>query len=143
MRALIIVVLIALLVFLGYILFRNDGGLSLNNSPTPTVSVTATPTPTATITATPAISGPKMTVYAYFGNSRLNPDIMDCSLVFPVARQVPQTQAVARAALNELFTGPNADEKALGFYTSINSGVQIQSLTIENGVAKADFAVSA
>lgn len=79
-----------------------------------------------------------MTVKAYFNNSILDPEA-SCNKVYPVDRVVPKTQAVARAALTELLKGVTEGEKNAGFYTSINPGVKIQSLTIENGVAKVDF----
>ena len=46
---------------------------------------------------------------------------------------------MGRASLEELFKGPTDTEKNAGFSTSINPGVKIQSLTIENGTAKVDF----
>jgi spore germination protein GerM len=78
-------------------------------------------------------------VEAYFSNANLNPNIMDCSLVFPVVREVPKTQDLVRAALNETLAGPRWDEKNAGYDTAINSGVMIRSFSIENGVARADF----
>jgi len=77
-------------------------------------------------------------VYAYFNNSRMDPEA-SCNKVFPVEREVPKTQAIARAAIEELLKGPTEAEKSQDFFTSINSGVKIQKLTIENGVAKIDF----
>lgn len=79
-----------------------------------------------------------MTVKAYFNNSQMDPEV-SCNKVFPVERIVPKTQAVARAALEELLKSVTDAEKKAGFYTSINSGVKIQSLAIENGTAKVDF----
>jgi hypothetical protein len=79
-----------------------------------------------------------ITVAAYFSNNKLDPEI-SCNKVFAVGRQVPQTTAVARAALEQLLSGPTSAEKDSGFFTSINNGVKIQSLTIENGIAKVDF----
>ena len=52
---------------------------------------------------------------------------------------MPKTTLVARAALTQLLVGPTNMEKNAGLFTNINSGVTIQSLTIENGVAKVDF----
>lgn len=83
-------------------------------------------------------SGETMTVKAYFMNDNLDPQI-SCDKVFSVQRTVPKTQAVAIAALEELLKGPTNEEKSSGFNTAINDGVKIQSLTIENGVAKVDF----
>ncbi len=85
-----------------------------------------------------APTGETMQVQAYFSNNNLDPQIT-CKNVFPVVRVVPKTLAVARAALQELLEGPMPQEQADGYQTSINSGVQINSLVIENGVAMVDF----
>jgi len=74
----------------------------------------------------------------FFNNDRMDPEF-SCNKVFPVEREILKTQAVARAALTELLKGPTEAEKAQGFFTSINPGVKIQELTIENGVARVDF----
>lgn len=79
-----------------------------------------------------------MKLQAYFSNSRLDPKIT-CERVFPVTRTVPKTVGVARAALEEMLKGPTAQEQAAGYVTNINEGVRINSVTIENGVAKVDL----
>lgn len=81
---------------------------------------------------------PVFTVKAYFNNANLDPEF-SCNKVFPVERPVVKTAATARAALEQLLAGPSDLDKALGFTTSINSGVIIQSLTISDGLAKVDF----
>jgi hypothetical protein len=81
----------------------------------------------------------KITVKVYFGNLNFNPNAIDSSLVYPMLREVNKTQLTARAALEELLTGPTEAEKSQGYYTSINPGVKINSLTITRGVAKVDF----
>lgn len=78
-------------------------------------------------------------VKVFFGNSQLDPGAQDCTKVFAIPRTVARTEAVARAALQELFEGPTVAEQQSGYFTSINSGVTINSLTIENGAARADF----
>lgn len=78
-------------------------------------------------------------VRVYFPNSVKDPDFMDCAKVFVVERSIPKTQGIARAALEELLKGPTASEKAEGYITSLNEGVKIQRLVVENGVAKVDF----
>jgi spore germination protein GerM len=77
-------------------------------------------------------------VKAYFNNSKLDPEF-SCNKVFPVEREIVKTPAVARAALEELFKGLTEAEKEAGFFTSINPGVKIQKLSIENSVASVDF----
>jgi len=77
-------------------------------------------------------------VKVYFNNNKLDPEF-SCNKVFPVEREITKTQAVARAALEELLKGSSEKEKVEGFFTSINPGVKIQSLVIENGTAKVDF----
>ncbi len=79
-----------------------------------------------------------ITVKAFFNNSEMDPEF-SCNKVFPVERKVLKTQAVGRAALTELLKGPTEAEKSQGFFTSINPGIKIQSLTVENGFAKVDF----
>lgn len=80
----------------------------------------------------------KIKIKAYFNNSKFDPEF-SCNKVFPVEREIPETQAVAKASLEELLKGVTEKEKSEGFFTSINSGVKIQKLAIENGVAKIDF----
>lgn len=83
-------------------------------------------------------SGETTIVKAFFAKKEVTGST--CSVVFPVDRVVPKTDAVARAALEELFKGPTAAEKAQGYYSNINPGVKVQSLTIDaNGTAKADL----
>ncbi len=78
-------------------------------------------------------------VKVFFGNSKMNPEVLDCSLVFPVTRDIEETVAVGRASLLELFDGPTTEEIEQGYYTSINDGVEILSLVIDDGVAKVDL----
>lgn len=75
----------------------------------------------------------------FFGSTKLNPDVLDCSLVFPVTREVEETVAVGRAALTELFEGTTEQEESEGYFTNINDGVVIKSLTISEGVATVDL----
>lgn len=57
--------------------------------------------------------------------------------VWPAAREVAATQAVATTALEELFLGPMTDEKSdPGFTTAIPDGIELDSLEIADGVAR-------
>jgi len=87
----------------------------------------------------PVIFGEATTPIAiYFGNAKEGIN-EECSKVFPVMRYLPKTTAVARIAMLELLKGPTDADKKEGFFTSINKGVRIQKLTIEEGVANVDF----
>ena len=79
-----------------------------------------------------------LTVKVFFNNSQLDPEF-SCNKVFPVARKIIKTEAPARKALEELLQGPTAEEQSQGFISNINDRVEIQSLKIENGIAKVDF----
>jgi germination protein M len=108
------------------------------STPAPTVTVTTTPTgssPSATAspivssspTATPAAT---MTVSLYF---------MRGEFVGTAHRSVPQTTAVATAAMTALLGGPLASEKAAGLKTIIPTGTKLRGVTISNGVATVDL----
>ncbi|HTW96393.1 MAG TPA: GerMN domain-containing protein [Candidatus Methylomirabilis sp.] len=81
----------------------------------------------------------KITVKPYFANTILNPQAADCSLVYPVERLINKTSSTARAAMEQLLAGPTDEEKMQGYYTAINPGVKLNSITIANGTAKVDF----
>ena len=63
----------------------------------------------------------------------------DCARTAAVERWVPKTLGVARGSLEALLQGATQGEIDRGFFSNINSGVQIQRLVIENGVAEVDF----
>lgn len=91
------------------------------------------------ITLKPEEKVETMNVKVFFSSSKLNPELIDCSLVFPVQREIEKTAAVGRAALNELFKGTTEQEEDAGYFTNINEGVEIQSLSIKNKVAYVDL----
>lgn len=62
-----------------------------------------------------------------------------CNAAFAVEREIPNTIAVAKAALEELLKGPTDAEKSEGFFTSIPTGSELNSISIVNGEAWADF----
>jgi len=80
-----------------------------------------------------------MNVFVWFPNAQLDPNMLDCSKVFKTERTIVQTVAVGKAALEELFKGTTNQEAKDGYFTNIPTGVKIQKLTIENGVAKVDL----
>lgn len=82
--------------------------------------------------------GETATVKLYF--MKASDSNADCKPSSFTERVIPKTQAIARAALEELLKGPTEAEKLQGYSTIINFGVKVQSLNIDNnGEAKADF----
>lgn len=79
------------------------------------------------------------TVKIYFSNKKMNPDMQDCSLVYPTDRKIADSSNVAELALNELLKGPTDSEKNQQYFTSINDGVKLQKIIIKDGTAYADF----
>lgn len=87
-----------------------------------------------------AVSAPaSLSLKVFFGNQVRSPETWQCATVYPVVRTVANTPAVARAALTELINGPRPSDSSAGFFTSINPGVTIKQLTINDGVARVDF----
>lgn len=80
-----------------------------------------------------------LTVKVYFHNTKLDPEVLDCSKVFAITRKITKTQTTARATLEELLKGPTVKEVSDGYITNINSGVKLNKVTIIDGIAKADF----
>ncbi len=80
-----------------------------------------------------------MMVKIFLPNRQKDPNFIDCTNVYPVDRRIARTQGVARAALEELLRGVGRNESEQGYFSNIPSRVKINSLVIENGVAKVDF----
>ncbi|MFA6354173.1 MAG: GerMN domain-containing protein [Candidatus Paceibacterota bacterium] len=83
-------------------------------------------------------SVPMSVVSVYFGKIS-DSNTLNCSVTSPVSRSIPQTLAVARASLEQLLQGPTMFESQAGFRTFLGAGININSLTITNGVAYVDF----
>lgn len=76
----------------------------------------------------------------YFDNNKIEQGIsIVCDRVFAVERKIPKTLAVARAAVEELLKGPTVAEKVQGYVSAIPSGSKLNSISIVNGEARADF----
>jgi len=80
----------------------------------------------------------KMTVKVFFTNVNYDPEVT-CEKVFPVEREIEPTLAVAKAAIEELLNGPTEIEKGNKYLTSINQGVTLNSIRIEDSTAYVDF----
>lgn len=81
-----------------------------------------------------------MPVKIFLNDSRfVNEPYFDCSRTIAIERQVSKTEGVARAALEALLRGATKEETNQGYISTINTGVRIQSLTIQDETAKVDF----
>ena len=82
-----------------------------------------------------------MEVTVFFGNQALSAtsEQDECKRVYPVKRIINATQGVAKASLEELLKGPTAEEKSQGYFPSIPAGSQLNSISIINAEARADF----
>lgn len=89
-----------------------------------------------TMTLPVKFSEETITVNVYFGKQG-NGD--DCTLVFPIERTIIKTEAVARAAIEELIKGPTEEEKSNGYFSGINQSSKINKLSIVNETATIDF----
>lgn len=75
-------------------------------------------------------------VKVYFPNQKRDRD--ECSeKVFPSLRKIPKTTAVAKAALEQLFAGPTADEQARGFHSGFSAQTRtlLISVNVKNRAA--------
>ena len=101
-------------------------GTSPAGSPAATPSPTATPKPTASPAGTTIVRA-----YFVLGSFTGNEGLV------PVLREVPQTKAVASAAMRALLEGPTAPEMATSpaVYTAIPDGTTLLGITITDGVA--------
>src|SRR5687768_15321563 len=82
-----------------------------------------------------------MTIKVYFHSDKHDPAWMECNKVYPVTRTIPRTQAVATAALQELFKGTTADESARqfsGFPPEATRGI-LKSVKVRRGAAYVNF----
>ena len=92
-----------------------------------------------TVTIRPIERVETMKVKVFFPSTKLNSEMIDCSLVYPVTREIERTVAVGRASLEELFNGTTEQEEEDGYFTNINQGVEILSLSISEGIAYVDL----
>lgn len=86
----------------------------------------------------PQAISPKTPVKIYFLNQKIKP-VKLCNEVVAVDRQIEKTEKIATAALNELLKGPSEKEKTQGYFSNIPAGSKLNSLSIKDGEAFADF----
>jgi hypothetical protein len=85
-----------------------------------------------------AVSTGTMSVQVYYTNAAQGSN-SDCSKVFAVERSIPGTEAIAEAAIGQLLQGPTMQEREKSYGTEIPAGAKLKGVTIDKGVATADF----
>ncbi len=80
-----------------------------------------------------------MSIKLYFANNILNPEMLDCGLMYPVYRVIPETKGVASATLSELLKGPTEEEKKNGYFSSIPVGTKVNSIKMVGDTLYIDF----
>jgi len=101
-------------------------------------STAPTSVPTSAPTHAPAVTPAPTTIvraYLFLGSFTDNPGLV------PVLRTVPETKAVARAAMDALLAGPNGAEMSISpaMYTTIPEGTRLLDISIADGVATVDL----
>jgi len=113
---------------------------STTSAPQQTISTTAqvTTTSVAPVTTVPAAM---MEVAPYFYIDEAGHPNRSGPFVAPIARQVPQSVAVARAAIEQLLAGPTRGEREgiPSISTAIPDGVKLLGLTIREDIATIDL----
>jgi germination protein M len=119
------------LIPLGLVLVVAAGcGKSSSHRAAPSVTSSSTTSTTATAPTTTSVQVPTTVVRVYF---------LRDGKVAPVARELPQTQAVAFASLEELFAGPSGVDRADGLTTAVPPNTSAGAVTLVNGVALVDI----
>ena len=129
-----LVVLVAGAVLAALLLSACGGGDDQVKTSSGTPATTAPPDPSGA-PGTAATDPPSGTVAPNAAGVGLQVVFVDGGKVATGHRRVPPTQAVARAALEQLIGGPNAAEQAAGFTTLVPPGTRIDGLDIAGGVA--------
>lgn len=81
------------------------------------------------------------TLSVYFNHAQRAGTEADCAIVFSLPRPVPRTEAVATAALQQLFAGPTEAERAAGYRSpfSAASAGMLKRVHINHGTAYVDL----
>lgn len=109
-----------------------DGDITVEEEPTSTAGESATGAdetegPTAEQPLEPTAT---RTVRVYFARGEY---------LGVVTRTIPETPAIARAAMEELLAGPSATEAGWGFSSEVPGGTRLLGLTIDGGTARVDL----
>jgi len=91
-------------------------------------------------TTAPTIPENQKTISFSVFFAQKNVSANDCSATLPVTRTIPYTKDVAQASLNQLFTGPTADELKRGYSSAFTaSSSPLIRIFIKDSVAYIDL----
>lgn len=80
------------------------------------------------------------TVELFFNNTSHDPNLADCSIVYPIERRIPTSQGKsAENAISELIKGPSRIEQTAGYVSSIPRTAKLNTITIEKDTVIIDF----
>ncbi len=80
-----------------------------------------------------------ISVQVFYANSIKNPEMLDCSLVFPVSRVVTSREKIYEETIKLLLQGPSLDEKTVGYKNMISENAGLNFAKFNNGILVADF----
>lgn len=78
-------------------------------------------------------------IKAFFGNTERDPEALYCDVSYPVARRIALSENEMEASLDALLAGPNDQEKAQGFFSSLPEGLAVLALQQDKGVVTVVF----
>lgn len=81
--------------------------------------------------------GEKITLY--FNNSKMDPTTLSCETVYPVERAVLSTPDKAKDTFAALLAGPNENETANGYFSSIPKEAVLKTVSVKNNTLTLDF----
>ncbi|MDX9892923.1 MAG: Gmad2 immunoglobulin-like domain-containing protein [Patescibacteria group bacterium] len=80
------------------------------------------------------------TVKVFFSNIKEDPNLLDCSKVYPVSREINFDVQPLAGAIAELLRGLTDQDVNSGFVTNIpEEGVKVQSVSAQEGIITIDF----
>lgn len=82
----------------------------------------------------------KPKIKLYFSNIKEDPNVLDCSKVFMVEREIEPTNQIVKSVISELIKGVTEEEMANGYLTNLpETAIELKSMDLKDGVLTVDF----
>lgn len=81
----------------------------------------------------------KSTVKVYYGNTKKDPNSLNCDTTYLLERNIPETVGIGRASLGILLLQPIEPEKEEGYFSSIPEDTELKSLRIADGIVHVEM----